>query len=105
MEGIYLMHTRECLNANLLIYKLGRSHTLDKRIKQYPNGSSIICALPCNKSIICEQLLLDIFKKDFIHKKNYGNEYFEGNYELMVQSIIKILYNTNITERFQQLKD
>ena len=42
MEGVYIMHTRECLNANLPIYKLGRSNNLGNRVKQYPNGSKIM---------------------------------------------------------------
>jgi hypothetical protein len=107
MEGVYLMHTRECVNAELLIYKIGRSHNLGSRIKQYPNGSNVICALPCNNSIICEQLLLDIFKKKFIHKPTYGKEYFEGNYELMVQTMIDTLFTnkTTILENYNKLKE
>ncbi len=101
------MHTRECLNAKLPIYKLGRSHQLDKRVKQYPTGSQIICMLPCKLSIICEQLLIEIFKTKFIHQKTYGNEYFEGDYELMVQTIIDTLFNhkNNILENFKKLKE
>lgn len=107
MEGVYIMHTRECLNANLPIYKIGRSHNLGKRIKQYPTGSNIICVMPCKTSIICEQLLIEIFKTKFIHKKNYGNEYFEGDYEVMVQTIIDTLftYKNNILENFKILKE
>jgi hypothetical protein len=107
MEGVYIMHTRECLNAKLPIYKLGRSHQLDKRVKQYPTGSQIICMLPCKLSIICEQLLIEIFKTKFIHQKTYGNEYFEGDYELMVQTIIDTLFNhkNNILENFKKLKE
>jgi len=107
MEGVYIMHTRECLNANLPIYKIGRSHNLGKRIKQYPSGSNIICVMPCKTSIICEQLLIEIFKTKFIHKKNYGNEYFEGDYEVMVQTIIDTLftYKNNILENFKILKE
>ena len=106
MEGVYIMHTRECLNAKLPIYKLGRSHQLDKRVKQYPTGSQIMCMLPCKLSIICEQLLIEIFKTKFIHQKTYGNEYFEGDYELMVQTIIDTLFNhkNNILENFKKLK-
>jgi hypothetical protein len=107
MEGVYLMHTRECVNAKLLIYKIGRSHNLGSRIKQYPNGSNIICSLPCNQSIIGEQLLLDIFKKTFIHKPTYGKEYFEGDYVSMVQTMIDTLFTnkTTILENYNKLKE
>jgi flagellar biosynthesis GTPase FlhF len=92
MEGIYLIHTREFFNHNEKIYKLGRSHHLSKRIKQYPNGSNIICILPCQKSIFCEKQLINIFKTKFIQHKKYGNEYFEGDYTLMVNTIIHYLF-------------
>jgi hypothetical protein len=63
--------------------------------------------LPCKLSIICEQLLIEIFKTKFIHQKTYGNEYFEGDYELMVQTIIDTLFNhkNNILENFKKLKE
>ena len=101
------MHTRECVNAKLLIYKIGRSHNVGSRIKQYPTGSNVICALPCNESIICEQLLLDIFKKKFIHKPTYGKEYFEGDYVLMVQTIFDTLFTnkTTILETYNKIKE
>ena len=42
MEGIYLMHLREFIKSNENVLKLGRSHNLDKRTKQYPNGSEVL---------------------------------------------------------------
>ena len=87
--------------------KLRRSHNVGSRIKQYPTGSNVICALPCNESIICEQLLLDIFKTKFIHRPNYGKEYFEGDYELMVQTIFDTLFTnkTTILETYNKIKE
>ncbi len=107
MEGVYLMHPRECVNADLFIYKICRSNNIFNRIKQYPNGYNIICSLPCNNSTICKQLLSDIFKKKFIHKPTYGKEYFEGNYELMVQTMIDTLFTnkTTILENYNKLKE
>ena len=86
------MHTRECLNAKLPIYKLGRSHQLDKRVKQYPTGSQIMCQIYCSNSILCEKKLIELFTKLFIRKKTYGNEYFEGNVDDMIFTIFKYLY-------------
>ena len=86
------MHTRECLNANLPIYKIGRSHNLGKRVKQYPTGSNIMFIIYCNNSIVCEKNLIQLFTKLFIRKKNYGNEYFEGDIDMMIFTIFKYLY-------------
>ena len=41
MEGIYLMHVREFISTNKNIYKIGRSHDIDNRVRQYPKGSRI----------------------------------------------------------------
>ena len=45
MEGAYLLHTRECFRLNEEIYKLGRSHDLDNRVRQYAKGSKILCLI------------------------------------------------------------
>ena len=60
-EGIYLLHTRELYTLNLNIYKIGRSHTLDNRMKQYPNGSKIIFSMKCSNSKMCEAKLIKLF--------------------------------------------
>lgn len=100
MEGVYIMHTREFFNANLPIYKLGRSHNLSKRVKQYPIGSNIMCIIYCSNSILCEKKLILLFTKLFIRKKTYGNEYFEGDIDDMIFTIFKYLYKDKFKKKF-----
>jgi hypothetical protein len=99
MEGVYIMHTRECININLPIYKFGRSHNLDKRVKQYPTGSKIMFQIYCSDSILCEKNLIELFTNLFIRKKNYGNEYFEGDIDEMIFTIIKYLYGDKFCKK------
>ena len=83
-EGIYLIHIREFIITNKNIFKLGRSHNIDKRMGRYPKGSSIIAQLECCNSVQCEKELLVIFKSKFKQNKYYGIEYFEGDkYDMM----------------------
>ena len=96
MEGLYLMHTREFIKSEEKIYKLGRSFTLDNRVKQYPNGSNTLLIIACENSIVCESKLLEIFKTKFIQKKYYGNEYFEGDYKMMIREIFNYIDKINI---------
>ena len=96
MEGLYLMHTREFIKSEEKIYKLGRSFTLDNRVKQYPNGSNTLLIIACENSIVCESKLLEIFKTKFIQKKYYGNEYFEGDYKMMIREIFNYIDKMNI---------
>ena len=73
-EGIYLIHIREFIITNKNIFKLGRSHNIDKRMGRYPKGSSIIAQLECCNSVQCERDLLVIFKSKFVQQKYYGIE-------------------------------
>ena len=80
LEAVYLLHIREFILLGQPIYKIGRTgRDILKRINDYPKGSYLIthCTLPisCN----AEKLLINIFKSKFIQRKDYGNEYFEGN--------------------------
>jgi hypothetical protein len=92
-EGIYLLHTREFINTNKQIYKLGRSNHLENRVKQYPNGSIIMLMLKCKNSKSCKTNLIKLFKSKFIQKTFYGTEYFEGNNNDMIIEIFKYIYN------------
>jgi len=105
MEGVYLIHTREFIKSDETIYKLGRSFTLDNRVKQYPNGSKILLMIACEKSIVCESKLIEIFKNKFIQKKYYGNEYFEGDYKLMIKEIFNYIDKMNIENIEKDKKD
>ena len=82
MEGIYLMHVREFISTNKNIYKIGRSHDIDNRVRQYPKGSRIEYINSCKNSVLCEKELIKIFKKSFTITK-FGTEYFEGDIDSM----------------------
>ena len=98
MEGLYLMYTREFISADIPIYKIGRSYTLDNRVKQYPNGSKILFMICCNNSVACEAYLIELFKTKFTQKKYYGNEYFEGDKKLMIKEMFDYVYDNNNDE-------
>ena len=85
MECIYLIHTRECFRLKEEIYKLGRSHDVDNRVRQYAKGSKILCLTSCENSIQSKKELILLFKQKFKHTKEYGNDYFEGSKELMMK--------------------
>jgi len=99
MEGVYLIHTRECFKLKEEIYKIGRSHNIDNRVKQYAKGSKILSLISCENSIQCEKELIALFKIHFMQSKEYGSEYFEGSKELMM----KMMYDyasKNINNNF-----
>ncbi len=85
---IYLLQEREFINSKEPIYKIGRStqeHT--KRFGQYPKGSQLLLQIICVDCKTSEKILIGSFKKKYKHKKEIGNEYFEGDYKLMMDDI------------------
>ena len=88
MESIYLLIEREFLKSNCPIYKIGRSsQENDKRIKQYPKGSRLICLINVVDSIFMEKEMMHLFKHKYIQRKDIGSEYFEGNVVMMRKDI------------------
>jgi hypothetical protein len=98
MEGIYLIYIREFINSQEHIYKIGESIDMDKQLRRYPNGSIVLFRMKCKESKKCKEYLNKIFKEKFIQKTYYGNDYFEGNEDEMINEIHKYLYIVNTLE-------
>ena len=78
---IYLVKEREFIKTNENIYKIGRSKQENtKRFLQYPKGSELILQETCIDCIKTEKMIINEFKNHFIHRKDIGYEYFEGDY-------------------------
>ena len=95
-KGCYLLRTREFKNSNENIYKIGRSANLNNRIKNYPNNSEIILKINIENEIETEKLIMVIFKKIFIQRKDIGYEYFEGNIKDIKNKFKNIIIFSNI---------
>ena len=96
MGIIYLLKTREFVNSN--IFKIGRSCKAGAtRISEYPKGSVLYFLITVTDENTIERKIIDLFSTEFIHKKEYGNEYFEGEYNEIITSMLKII---NEVEKF-----
>ena len=89
MEGLYLVHTCEFLTSDIPIYKIGRNNNINKVILQYSNGSQLLFISICKNSKLCEQKLIEIFKQKFTHENVYGNKYYSGD----CNDMIDVMYN------------
>ena len=94
-EGIYLLREREFARLNENVYKIGKSVNVKNRTNAYPKGSDIELAISCKDSLKCERQLLEIFKKTFVQRTEYGREYFEGDKHKMIAIITKELHKIN----------
>jgi hypothetical protein len=88
-EGIYLIKEREFKNNNTDIYKIGRSYTLNTRIKHYPKDSGLHLLVFCKDSKIVEKEIIKLLTKNFKVRTDYGAEYFEGTLDNIIDTIEK----------------
>jgi hypothetical protein len=92
---IYLLQEREFITTNQKIYKLGKTKQENlQRFKQYPKGSKLLLQQVCDDCDVLEAELIRDFKNKYTHRRDIGNEYFEGDYNDMIKDIhIKITHN------------
>ena len=93
-NSIYLLQEREFINSNENIYKIGRTKQANiQRFNQYPKGSKLLLHIVCDDCDILETELIRDFKNKYIHRKDIGNEYFEGDYKEMIKDIYNKITN------------
>ena len=105
MEGLYLIHLREFIKSKESVFKIGRSDDIHNRVRKYPKGSNVLFTMKCFNSIECEADLIKLFNNKFIHKPEYGTEYFEGDEDIMIDEIYKYLQNYNKNYKLKVLED
>jgi hypothetical protein len=97
-QYIYLFHLREFIKSNENIYKIGKTkQNNNNRLKQYPKGSILLHQTICVNCDETEKELIKIFKNKFKHCTDIGNEYFKGEFKLMIEEINKYITNLNST--------
>ena len=87
-EYIYLVHPAFSIAKNEPVYKIGRTNRINyARFKEYPSGSILLLQTTCNNSRVMENIILERFKWLFVHRSDYGREYFQGDYRTMIRTI------------------
>ena len=103
-QYIYLLHPREHIRLSEPVYKIGRTtREFSKRMKEYPKDSKIILFIDVIDCVQMETKLLQIFKNMFKQRTEFGREYFEGDKNLMIKTIVNevenfVLTDTNVLE-------
>ena len=88
---LYLLIEREFLKTNEPIYKVGKTINMKNRMMQYPKDSCVLFSIATEDRDLNEKTITTIFKQKFKHRSDIGSEYFEGNYKLMIKSILNLL--------------
>lgn len=108
LHYIYLLQTREFVNAKQSVYKIGKTNQEhNKRFNNYPKGSVLLLQVICNNCHTIEKDLIETFKKKFKLRDDIGAEYFEGNHLEMMEIIFPMcrnnLQNSQILIQKQQI--
>ncbi len=98
MIYLYLNHLEDFKYINENIIKFSSSYSLDEeKFKIYSNynESYVTYKVETNDNIIEQNILniFNIFNQLFIQESDYGKEYFNGDFKLMVQIIELHLIN------------
>lgn len=89
MPYIYLVHCRASINANENVYKIGKSIDFNKRLAGYDKGTIPIFSIYVKDCDEIEKILIKIFETKFSPRKDYGNEYFHGDINVMIKTIME----------------
>jgi hypothetical protein len=102
-ESVYIIHTREFINSNQNVYKIGRtSQEFIKRATSYPKGSILKLQKQVKNSKQIESIIKSCFNKKFKIRKDIGIEYFEGNYNEMEEEFMYICIANDTEEEQNQ---
>jgi hypothetical protein len=92
-QYIYLIQEREFIKTGEPIYKIGKTKQENlTRFNQYPKGSRMLCQLISKDCDEDERVLLGKFRTSYVPRKDIGSEYFEGDYEKMIQDIYETIF-------------
>ena len=87
---LYLYYTRrEFIRIKEETYKVGITQDITRRYSEYPKSSKLIYTRVCDTNF--EKEILKILREKFIQKREYGTEYFEGDYNEIIICINKII--------------
>jgi hypothetical protein len=96
VKYIYMIKTHEFVRTNENIFKIGRTEQLNyNRFNAYRKGSILLFQSICKNCHECEKIIIKKFKEEFIHRTDIGNEYFEGNYNEMINMLCDIVSHEN----------
>ena len=98
-QSVYLLQTREFINAKQDVYKIGRTTKNNYiRFTQYPKGSVLLFQSSCYDCRDLERRIIKHFKEKYTVKCMIGREYFEGNQHEMIKDMCNFVRNEEHAE-------
>lgn len=105
-EYVYMIREREFLLKPEHTYKIGRTkQEPNTRLEGYPKHSEVILFVKVNDCADVEAKIKKRFTKAFTHKKEYGAEYFYGDFNKMLTEFLNIVNDKNCKFRLNELEE
>ena len=97
---IYIIQEREFIRLKEKTYKVGITQDIISCYSEYPKSSKLIYTRICD--INFEKEIFKILREKFIQKREYGTEYFEGDYNEIIICINKIIDEHKIINQIKK---
>ena len=97
---IYIIQEREFIRIKEETYKVGITQDIISCYSEYPKSSKLIYTRSCD--INFEKEILKMLREKFIQKREYGTEYFEGDYNEIIICINKIIDEHKIINQLKK---
>ena len=94
-QYIYIIHISKLKNRNELTYKYGRTSDIFRRFYGYSKNSTLLYLRRVVDCIKVESEIRELFYKNYIQEKKYGNEYFSGDINKMITNIDYLIDSKN----------
>lgn len=93
----YIVHEREDYNRGIMVYKIGLSGNMFKRMAAYPKGSKLVFMSLSPHMELVEAKLIQVFSVFFKQRLDRGREYFEGKLSVMMKIMMETITYYNDT--------
>lgn len=75
---LYVLREREFIQANVPVFKIGRTGNIHARFKQYPKGSELLWCQVVDDPVEAEAQLKQACDRRMTNRRDIGREYYEG---------------------------
>ena len=104
--SIYIIKPREHIRMSENVFKIGMTkRDITKRFKEYPKGSALYFSRKVKEPLRIERIARVIFSSNFIHRQDFGREYFEGSVEDMIINFDDIINKVMINDMILELNE
>jgi uncharacterized C2H2 Zn-finger protein len=97
----YLIQEREFVVSNAPVMKIGKTEQDNPtiRLNHYPKGSKVYLLMTVRDCLDFERKVRKTFSTAFTQRKDYGTEYFEGDFGSMIKTVLD-LYEEEMVMNF-----